>query len=148
MAETANSLVSDILREIYVQADEQQIESIDFEVAARYVNRFMAELSALGIDIPWVDIENPADTIYAPSGAISGIIANVAVNLCGQYDVNVSAPLAAAAERGMQAMRHLGVNIGKQNFPSTLPIGSGNENWLDNDSHFFPDYSEDENGPY
>lgn len=148
MAETANSLVSDILREIYVQADEQPIESIDFEVAARYVNRFMNELNATGVKIPWVDIESPSDEIYAPAGAISGIIANVAVRLCGQYDVQVSQPLVLMAETGMNAMRNIGVNIGKQNFPSTLPMGSGNDEWLGNVSHFYPDFGEDENGPY
>lgn len=148
MSETASSLVSDILREIYVQADEQSIESVDFETCVRYINRFVNELNARGIDIPWVDLANPADTVYAPDGAISGIISNVAVRLAGQYDIPISESLAASAAIGMEALTMLGVTVNKQRFPSTLPIGSGNENWLDNDSHFFPDYNEDDNGPY
>lgn len=148
MAETASSLVSDILREIYVQGDEQSIESIDFETCVRYINRFMAELGARGIDIPWVPLENPTDPVYAPDGAISGIISNVAIRLAGQYDIQISESLAASAALGMDAMMMLGVNIGKQRFPSTLPIGSGNEDWLNENSHFYPDFNEDENGPY
>lgn len=148
MQETASSLVSDILREIYVQGDEQSIESVDFETCIRYINRFMAELGSRGIDIPWVPLSSPNDPVYAPDGVISAIIANVAVRLAGQYDVQISEPLAASAALGMDALMMEGVNINKQRYPSTLPVGSGNDDWYNGNSRFFPDYNEDENGPY
>lgn len=148
MAETAESLVSDILREIYVQANEQDVPDIEFQTCLRYLNRYMAEINADGVRIPWVELTNPADKVHTPAGAINGIIANVAMRVANQYDVQVSATLADAAAKGYEVMLKLGVKVGKQNFPSSLPIGSGNENWLDNDSHFFPDFGEDYNSKY
>ncbi|ANJ65519.1 putative head completion protein [Pseudoalteromonas virus vB_PspP-H6/1] len=148
MAETAESLISDILREIYVQANEQDVPDIEFQTALRYLNRYMAEINADGVRLPWVDLTNPADMVYTPTGAINGIISNVAMRLANQFDVQVSATLADAAAKGYEVMLKLGVNVGKQNFPSSLPIGSGNEDWFANDAHFFPDYGEDYNSKY
>lgn len=141
--ETAQSLIDDILREIYVQANEQDIPAIEFQTCLRYLNRFMAELLAKEIAIPWVELNNPADVVQAPSGAINGIVFNVALRVANQYDVQVSPTLAESARIGMETLTSIGVNFGKQKMPSTLPIGSGNESWLDYSTHFYDNPDED-----
>ena len=39
--ETAESIISDALQEILVQASEQDIEPVDFQTSRRYLNRMM-----------------------------------------------------------------------------------------------------------
>lgn len=142
--ETAQSLVSDILREIYVQANEQDIPAVEFETCLRYLNRMMAEFDADGIKLGWTILSNPADVATVPMGAINGIIFNAALRVANQYDVEVGPLLAINAERGLETMRKLGVSIPKQSFPSTLPIGSGNEDDVDVFGNFYPGCNEDD----
>ena len=49
----------------------------------------------------------------------------------------VSMPAAAIADAGMKTMRTLGVHVGQTFFPSTLPVGSGNQGFT-NTIHFYP----------
>ena len=142
--ETAKSLVNDILREIYVQANEQDVQAVEFETCLRYLNRMMAEFDADGIKLGWTVLTNPADVVTVSPGAINGIIFNCALRVATQYDIDVNPILAINAEKGLQTMRKLGVSIGTQNYPSTLPIGSGNEDDVDIFGNFYPGCNEDE----
>lgn len=134
--ETAQSLVKDILQEIFVQADEQSIQSIDFQTALRYLNRYMQQLNADGVSLGWTNLVNPSDVATVPDGAVLGIIYNTALQLAGSYDVEVSGSLVSNAQSSMKTMLSLGVSIGNTEFPNTLPIGSGNEQNYTND-HFY-----------
>jgi hypothetical protein len=79
------------------------------------------------------------DTVTIPPGALTGLIANMAIQSVPYYGGMVTPELALTAREGMQAMRQLGQVITPTRLPSTLPIGSGNEdtgfgrNW-----HFYP----------
>ena len=143
--ETAQTLINDILQECLVQATEQQIQAIDFQTALRYCNRYMAQLDAQGIRLGWTNLSNPADAVTIPDGAVAGVVFNVAMQLCSSYDIEPNPLLPVNARDSMVAMRQLGVNVSKQNFPSTLPIGSGNEQDGFDNYHFYPDCCEDNN---
>lgn len=140
--ETASSVINDILQEIFVQANEQQVQAVDYQTAQRYMNRFMAQLDADGVKLGYTVVSNPSDPITVPAGAINGIIYNVAMQLSNSYDIDVSPSLVANAQSSMETMRKLGVSIPKMNYPSTLPIGSGNEDNYD-EFHFYPGCNED-----
>lgn len=140
---TANQLINAILQEIYLQADEQQIQSVDYQAAQLYTNLMMFELDAEGIKLGWTELKNPADNVTVPAGALLGITTNAALRLANSYDIQVGPLLAVNAEKGLRAMRKLGVSIQNMNYPSTLPIGSGNEWDAIGNDHFYPGCCED-----
>lgn len=141
--ETAKSLINDILQEIFVQADEQAIQSIDYNTALRYLNRYMQQLNADGIILGWTNLVLPTDTATIPDGAVLGVIYNTAIQLANSYDVDISPTLAVNAQKGMRTMMNLGITIGKTNFPSTLSRGSGNEEDFSGGDNFYAGCNED-----
>lgn len=125
--ERAAVVIKDILQEILVQASEQQVQAVDSDTTIRYMNRFMASLDATGISLNYTAVKNPSDFITIPDGALEGLIFNVALRLSTSYDIPVNPSLQISAREGMAAMQSIAVNIQPSRFPSSLPIGSGNE---------------------
>ncbi len=124
--ETAESVITDILQEILVQASEQAIEAVDFQFCLRYMNRYMNEL-AVTTPLGYTVVSKPNDQITIPDGAINGLIYNTALNVVTSFDIAPAQTLAVNADRGLKAMRKLSRNLVSTKHPSTLPIGSGNE---------------------
>ena len=66
---------------------------------------------------------------------------NMAIDVSAFYRGTITPELRQIASTEIQTMRKLGVSIGQMHYPSTLPIGSGNEHdtgyslW----SHFYPE---------
>ena len=100
----------------------------------------MAELDAQGIQLGYTVVTDLGDEVTIPTGALRGLIANMAIEVAPDYNGVISGGLQKAARDGFNTMRMLGQSMGKSRFPCTLPIGSGNE---DNDfgmnGHFYPD---------
>jgi len=135
--ETAKTLINDILQEIFVQAAEQPTQAPDFQTALRYTNRYMQQLNADGVNLGWTNLVQETDVPTIPDGAILGVIYNVAFQLANQYDIEVSPVLAKNAADSMRVMEKLGTTIVTTQYPNTLPIGSGNEQYSDNLNHFY-----------
>jgi len=133
--ETAQSVINDALQEILVQASEQSVESVDFQTARRYLNRMMATspFNLLGYTV----VTLPSDSITVVDEALEGIVFNLAKRLLTTYDMPLTSELSMAARDGMKTIRRITTDIQPTQFPSTLPIGSGND--LYNPvSDFFP----------
>lgn len=147
--ETAQVLINDALQELIVQAIEQPIEQVDFNIAKRYMNRMMAELAADGVTLGYTQIVNPADLVTIPDGAVNGLIYNLALHLATTYDVAVSPELAVKAADGKRIMTKIAVQPSPSNYPDSLPIGSGNTGENERDYTFYseqPDTIDTENG--
>jgi len=101
----------------------------------------MFALDAQGITLGYTSVSNLADEITIPTGALRGLIANMAVEVSPDYGGVITEALALAAREGLQAMRNLGQTMGRTRYPGTLPIGSGNEGDFSHghSNHFFPD---------
>jgi len=144
MAETANDVITDAMQEIVLQASEAQIEAGEAQAGIRYLNRMMAKFDVEGIDLGYTAVSSLADIITIPDGAIDGLIANLAIALSPQYDVQPTPELRERAREGKEAMRLITFTIGPSSYWSTLPIGSGNEGDFNQSiSHFYPDNQED-----
>ena len=138
--ETAQSVVNDILQEILVQGSEQAIQAVDAQTCIRYMNRFMASLSATGVSLGYTSVSSLADSITIPEGAIEGLIYNTAIRLCSSYDIQPNQFLQINARESLKAMNLLGVSIGPTSYGPTVPIGSGNEgDFTFNNFHFYDD---------
>ena len=156
MSETAAQVIKDALLEIGGIASESPLEADEVSDAIRYMNNFMFEIAALGINLGYTEVSTLADVITIPPGALSGLKSNLAISLIPQYaapGTPISLALAAKAENGMNAMRSLAIfKIGPTAFPDTLPMGSGNEDGFAGcDSHFYSgdqDHIETEQGGF
>jgi len=139
MTEKAGEVASDILLELVVLGAEADLEASEIQSTIRYMNRYMTMLDAKGLSLGYTKVNTVNDDITIPDGAIMGMIKNVALMLAPQYGAVVTAELMQAANEGLKAIRNLAIDLQPTKYPSTLPIGSGNE-WQGIEwSHFYPD---------
>lgn len=129
--ETAGDIIKDALQELTALGSEQPAPASDVNDAIRYLNRMVTAWDARGIKLGYTIVKNPSDIVTVPAGALSGIVANLAVELANSYDVPVGGDLADRANTGLNTIRQIGLKIGQQHFSGNLPIGSGNESSSD-----------------
>ena len=127
------------LQKILVQGSESDLQQSEYEDAIFTMNNLMLGLDADGIRLGYTEVSSLGEDVTIPTGALRGLIFNLAIDLAPEYNGQVTAALVNAAEQGMETMRKLGVSIGSSALPSTLPIGSGNEGYGDCVSRFYPD---------
>lgn len=129
------------LQRILVQASEADLEPDEYQDFIFAMNNYMLSLDAGGIALGYTEVNSLGDTLTVPTGALRGIIANMAIEVSPDYGGQISAGLIAAAAEGLKVMRRLGVTIAATQYPSTLPVGSGNESGRIRGAgdHFYPD---------
>ena len=139
----ASVVVKAILGKILVRAVESELEADEIQDTIFAMNNYMTALDAEGVHLGYTVVTDLGDEITIPNGALQGLIGNVAIIMAADFGSTVDQSVIAQAKTGLSAMRKLGVTIGRQLFPSTLPIGSGNEsdNWGD-EWHFYPEQDE------
>ena len=125
--ETANSVITDAMQLLVVQASEAPIEADEAQTAIRHLNRMMYRFDAEGISLGFNVIENLGDIVTVPIGALDGVVYNLAIAIAPHYEVPISIDIAKLAKDGKEAMRALSFRMGQTEFPSTLPVGSGNQ---------------------
>lgn len=138
MAKVAD-VIKASLQKILVQASEQPIQAAEAQDFIVSMNNFMLDLDAQGVSLGYTVVTGLGDEVTIPTGALRGLINNMAVEVVDEYDGQVTGTLIDLANDGMKAMRRLGQRIPTSRYPSTLPIGSGNEWNSHNTSHFYPD---------
>ena len=140
MALTAATVSKAILQKLVVQDVEAPLTPSEFQDTILAMNNYMFGLAADGINLGYTEVSNLGDLITVPSGALRGMIANIAIDISPDYDVQPSGALVASATQGLKSMRRLGQRIGQAQFPGTLPIGSGNGGGGSFDlGHFYPE---------
>lgn len=132
------------LKRILVQAADAPLEADEYQDFIFALNNFMLALDAEGITLGYTEVSDLGDEVTVPAGALRGIIANMAIEVAPDYNGTVSPALVNAAAEGMQVMRIIGQTISAASYPSTLPIGSGNEGGQFADRKFYDGASEAE----
>jgi len=128
-----------ILQEILVHGAESELEAVEFQDTVFAMNNYMTALDAKGVSLGYTVVSDLGDPVTVPAGALMGLIKNVALAMIPQFGGTIDAQLREDARFGMQAMFKLGTTIQPTAFPSTLPLGSGNENeFSDFERTFFP----------
>lgn len=136
---TAGQALKASLQKILVQASEAELEPDEYSDAIFAMNTYMLALDADGVKLGYTEVTDLSDIITIPTGALRGLIFNVAIEISPDYDGSITPALVTAAEDGLKVMEKLGVSMGQSAYPSTLPIGSGNEydgTWTD---RYYPD---------
>lgn len=137
---TVEQVAKAALQSIIVQGSESVLEADEYEDFIFRLNNFMSDLEVRGVKLGYTVVNNIADTVTVPPGALRGIISNIAVELAPDYGGVVSPELVAIANSGMKTLRLIGVTVQRARFPSTLPRGSGSEPYgYTHISPFYPD---------
>ncbi len=137
---TVAQVAKSSLQRILVQASEAPLEPDEYQDFIFTMNNYMAELDAQGIQLGYTVVSDLGDDVTIPTGALRGLIANMAIEVAPDYNGIISQGLVKAARDGFNTMRLIGQSMGVSKMPSTLPIGSGNEdNLYGFSSHFYPD---------
>lgn len=139
---TALDLANRSLRKILVEASESPLEPDEYQDYYDALNDFMHELEANGIRLGFTTITGGADEVTVPEGAIAGIVANVALEVAPEYGGKVSPMLQMQAQRGLNAIRRLGMRQIRSTYPVTLPRGSGAEGYPSRNSSYYQDEAE------
>jgi hypothetical protein len=137
VTETASTVIRDALQELLVQASEQPIQSNEATDAIRYLNRMMFAWEAKGVALGYTVVSSLGDTVTVPDGALEGIVLNLAIKLAPQYDVAVSMDLRENARDAYKSILKLSITQPLSQYPSTLPIGSGNDGDSFDNHHFY-----------
>lgn len=91
------------------------------------MNLFMTDLDARGVALGYTVVSDLGDEVTIPTGALRGLIYNMAIEVAPDYNGVVTPECREIAAKGLQTMELLGQSVPTSNYPSTLPIGSGNE---------------------
>lgn len=134
---TVSQVLKASLGMIQEQASEAPIEPEEAQDFVFAMNNYMLALNAEGIQLGYTEVSDLGDTVTIPTGALRGLIANMAIEMAPTFDIGITTELMKQARDGYQTMLLLGVNVPTTNYPSTLPIGSGSEQGYGCDSHFY-----------
>ena len=140
---TAAQVLKAALQRILVQGSEADLEPDEYSDAIFSMNNYMESLAAQGINLGYTEVSSLADSITVPTGALRGLIANLAIEIAPDYNGVLSQGLIEAASDGMEAMEQLGINIVECAMPNTLPIGSGNTYTPGWDANYFTDLEDE-----
>jgi len=123
---TVKEVVTDALEEILVQAAEEPIAAADGETGIRYLNDMLTMWEILGVNLGFTEVENMGDQLTVDPGALFGIKKLLAISLAPKFNAEISPVLYQQAKIGWEAILDLTFEITAIQYPSTLPIGSGN----------------------
>jgi len=142
---TVKEVVTDALEEILAQSSEEPIAAADGQTGIRYLNDMLTMWELLGVNLGFTKVENMGDYITVDDGALFGIKKLLAISLAPKFNAEVSPLLLREAKQGWEAIEDLTFNITAIEYPSTLPIGSGNSLGYGNNrniSQYYPEYEE------
>ena len=118
------------LQRILVQASEAPLEPDEYQDFIFSMNNYMTQLDAQGVQLGYTELSTLGDEVTIPAGALLGLIANMAIEVAPDYSGVISQGLVKAAREGYITMQTIGQTMGGTRMPSTLPIGSCNEDRL------------------
>lgn len=135
---TAQHFIERALSRAGIRAAETPVEASELQDGLSLLNDMLASWEVV-TPIGFEPVENASDQVRAPRFANAAIIDNLAVTLAPEYSRGVPIALATSAQARRDEMMVALVDIGEVNYPSTLPIGSGNRcQETDLDRPFFP----------
>jgi hypothetical protein len=130
---TAGDIAKRALASILVAGSEAELFGDDYDDILFELNIFMAELEVRGNDLGYTEVTSPSDEVTIPTGALSGVIANLALRIAPQYGGHVSDALIAQADAGMKAINSMTITIGDSLLPGNLNVGVADQSAFGSD---------------
>lgn len=144
---TVAEVLDSSLFDLVVAGAEVSVSSVDASQFIFKMNNLMNSLVGKGVTITWTPVTDLSSTISIFNQAttpvdisdycIRWLAAEMAKEVAPQYGVAITAETADAIKQGKRSLlrqSRLGTNV---LYPTTLPVGSGNEDGVFRDDHFY-----------
>jgi len=149
---TVNDVVSTALRLLKVKDAESEITAKEARDGLESLNDMMNEWEEAGLETGFVTLNDVNATLEVPESTLGAIKAKLALYIAPEYEANISPQLMQRARMSFIRLRDRLDTIQGTEFPATLPVGSGNEEYFHSpngdapgdlvDRTFFPDNEE------
>lgn len=137
---TASSFITRALQKLGVRTSESPIEASEMQDGLDQFNDMLISWEMSGIVLGFSAVADADDEVRVPRFSHAAIKANLAVLMGPEYSRNPDAVLMKEARDTMKDLLNAITVIGPVEYPSTLPIGSGNEcAGFITDRKFFPE---------
>lgn len=122
---TAQSYVKRALIKAGIRTAESPLESDEIQDGLEQLNDFMAAIEP-ELHLGFVPLENATDEVNIPRHARAYVKAALAVYFCSEYGRQAPQTLTTEAANMHASLLNTIVTIPEVQYPSTLPLGSGN----------------------
>jgi hypothetical protein len=137
---TAGSFITRALQKMGVQTSESPIEASEMQDGLDALNDMLISWEMSGLTLGFSPVADKDDELRVPRYAHAAIKAELAVVLCPEYLKQPSVVLLAEADARKSELMIAVIKIGDVEYPSTLPMGSGNGcSGFITDRRFFPE---------
>ncbi len=123
---TVKEVLEDAAGKILHNQSEEPLEQDDGLVFMRGLNDMMTMWAANGVNLGYTVVSSLGQNVTVADGALAGIKAKLAIKVAPQFKAQVSLELLREAKEGYKAILNLVGQVTSRQFPSTLPMGSGN----------------------
>ncbi len=135
---TAQHFVDRAMSRIGVKTAEVNLEASEAQTGLDLLNDLLASWEVV-TPIGFVPVANLSDSVRVPRFAHGAIIDNLAILIGPEFQKAINPALSATASSLRKDMQIALADIGEVRYPSTLPLGSGNQcASVDIDRRFFP----------
>lgn len=145
MSLTKRQVVEAGLEEIGIASFEFDIQPEELQSGLRRLNAMMAEWNARGIRLGYPLVADPANDDVdqdtgVPDSAYEAMITNLAIKLAPAYGRQASRETKVTAKKSLNTlmMRSGVINPVEKQYPSTLPLGQGNQSYRYQRTNYFP----------
>ena len=136
---TAADIIKGALRRLQTIEDETPIEPSEIADGLEDLNDWGSAHEVGFLQLGFVPVDNSADTINIPRGAVGYFKDHLALYMAGQYGAPVPQTLMLSSDFTRKAALSAFQPVIDVNYPDSLPIGSGNEcDSIIDSEHFFP----------
>lgn len=139
---TAADIINRAFSYIGVRASETPLEAAEIQDGLDSLNDLLAAWDATGTLKGGAPVLSTTDTLNIPRYAEGALKYALAAMLAGEYQVALSPAIVASGQMMMNEMVKASMNL-KVEYPSTLPLGSGNQTDAEDFGVFFPDNTSD-----
>lgn len=126
---------------INIRSAETALSSSEIEDGLDVLNDLLSTWDATGTLKGVAPIQDVGEDLKEPRYATWALKANIAILLAGEYGIEVTRALANDASQSLTELIKASINLQDLEYPSTLPIGSGNRDdyGYGYDRDFFPE---------
>ena len=137
---TALTIINRALSLLGVKTAGVELTNDEINDGIEVLNDMMLEFDVGGLRLGYSVVSSSSDLITSPDWSHAMMKSQLALRLAPEYDRTVSPALFKQAKDALRTVKKKVIRIGAVSYPSTYPIGSGNEIYTtDSQYPFYPD---------
>jgi hypothetical protein len=139
---TALQLIEDSFDDIGIKPAETDLSDSEIAIGIRRLNRLAVGFASSGLNFGFTKVTNKDEVLTIPDWSEDLFISHLAIRLAPGFDVDITPGLVATASESLKVVQRRLISVPEVQFPTTLPIGSGNYDY--HTRRFFHDENEND----